>query len=349
MGDWNMDRPTRQKITITDVAEMAHVSKVTVSRVLNGAPVVGEKTRQRILKLIDSLDFQPDAFAQGLASHRTNTLGFVIPHTGSYAHTSTFYPLFLTSVVQEAAAHGMNVLISTATDETDADSAFRAILRGRRINGVIVGAEQFGGAQLKELLTRNVPFVMIGRSGFAPTHYVDVDHIAGARAAAEHLVANGHDRIAILAGPRTLPYVDDRVRGVVDVYRERGLPSPAVVHCTYEAREATVAVQDTLRRETDVTAIFAAAGDFVAPLFRACAGMGRSIPHDLSLVAFDDHPLFELLTPAITAVAQPVDEIVMAAVKMLLDLIAGKQPEREAVVVTPGLVLRASCERARRP
>jgi LacI family transcriptional regulator len=79
-------------MTIKDIAEMAHVSKGTVSRVINGVAGVGDDTRKRVLKLIESLDFHPDASARGLAARKTNTMGFVIPHTGKYTLTSTFWP-----------------------------------------------------------------------------------------------------------------------------------------------------------------------------------------------------------------------------------------------------------------
>ena len=230
-------------MTINDIAEMAHVSKGTVSRVINGVPGVGEETRRRILKLIESLDFHPNASARGLAARKTNTMGFVIPHTGKYTLTSTFWPMFLTVVTQEAAARGINVLLSTARAEDDVDSAFRSILRGRRIDGAIIGAEQFGERQLAELLLKSFPFVMMGRSVQMSSYYVDVDNALGARMAAMHLADSGHADVAVLAGPDWLPYVHDRIKGITDVFRERGLPDPFVVHCNYDTVEAARCVQ----------------------------------------------------------------------------------------------------------
>src|SRR5208337_698080 len=192
---------SRTPLTINDIAEMAHVSKGTVSRVINGMPGVGDDTRRRVLKLIESLDFHPNASARGLAARKTNTMGFVIPHTGKYTLTSTFWPMFLTIVTQEAAARGINVLLSTARAEDDVDSAFRSILRGRRIDGAIIGAEQFGERQLAELLLKSLPFVTIGKSPSLGIYSVDVDNEVGAYIAVEHLIRAGHRSIAMLAGP----------------------------------------------------------------------------------------------------------------------------------------------------
>jgi LacI family transcriptional regulator len=330
-------------MTIKDIAEMAHVSKGTVSRVINGMNGVGVDTRRRVLKLIESLDFHPDASARGLAARRTNTLGFVIPHTGRYTLTSTFWPVLLTVITQEAAGRGINVLLSTARSEDDVDSAFRTILRGRRIDGAIIGAEQFGEKQLAELLLKNMPFVMVGRSSHISTAYVDVDNALGARMAAELLAAKGHARVAILAGPERLPYVPERVQGFRGVYKERDLPEPAVFHCSYDTDDAVRCAREILRSLPDVSALFVAAGDLVIGTLKACAEMGRRVPADLSIICFDDHPFFAHLTPPITAVAQPIVEIGVAAVQMLFELMAGREPGRRAVIVPPQLVERGSC------
>ena len=322
---------------------MAHVSKGTVSRVINGVPGAGDETRRRILKLIESLDFHPDASARGLAARRTNTIGFVIPHTGTYTLTSTFWPVFLTVVTQEAAARGLNVLVSTARTEDDVDSAFRSILRGRRIDGAVIGAEQFAEKQLAELLLKNVPFVMVGRSAHVSTHAVDVDNPLGARMAAEHLIGMGHERIAVLAGPKGIPYVSDRVSGICDALRQHGCPEPVIAHCPYDSDDAGACAREVLLARPAVTAVFAAAGDLVPAALRACSELDRSVPGDVSIVSFDDHPYFAHLSPGIAAVAQPIEAIASAAVGMLFELMAGREPERRLVIVPPRFVERGSC------
>ena len=92
-----------------------------------------------------------------------------------------------------------------------------------------------------------------------------------------------------------------------------------------------------------MTAIFVAAGDLVVGALKACAEMGRSVPADISLVSFDDHPFFAHLSPGITAMAQPIEEMGAAAVEMLFELMAGREPERKAMIIAPRLVERGSC------
>jgi LacI family transcriptional regulator len=331
-------------MTIKDVAEMAHVSKGTVSRVINGVPGVGEETRRRVMKLIETLDFHPNAAARGLAAKRAHTLGLVIPHTGRYSMTSTFWPVLLTSITEQAAARGLNVLLSTARAEDDVDSALRAILRGRRVDGAIIGAEQFGEKQLAELVLKGLPFVMIGRSPYLSSCSVDVDNAAGAREAVQHLIGCGHRTIAMLAGPENLPYVHERVRGFREAMEAAGLDPGIVASCPYDTEEAVRCTKRVLAGNP-VTALFVAAGDLVLGAMKAVTEEGRSIPRDLSLVSFDDHPFFPHFTPAVTAVGQPIEDMGKAAVLMLFELIAGRQPEEKAVILPPKLLARASCAR----
>ena len=330
-------------MTIKDIAEMAHVSKGTVSRVINGIPGVGQETRHRILKLIESLDFHPNAAARGLAAKRTHTLGFVIPHTGRYSMTSTFWPVLLISITEQAALRGINVLLSTARSEDDVDSAFRSILKGRQIDGAIIGADQIGEKQLAELLVKGLPFVMVGRSSYISPYSVDVDNESGAYIAVQHMIRAGHRTIAMLAGPNHYYYVQERVRGFVRAMTENGLDPSHVYFSSYEPREATQGVATALSDNPSLSALFVAAGDLVFETVKTCTEAGRRIPDDLSIVSFDDHPFFEHFVPPVTVVSQPIEKLGEKAVEMLLTLMDGREPEEKTAILQPTLVERGSC------
>jgi DNA-binding LacI/PurR family transcriptional regulator len=107
--------------------------------------------------------------------------------------------------------------------------------------------------------------------------------------------------------------------------------------------EAARCVEGILLSRPAVTAIFVAAGDLVVGALRACTEMGRAVPADISLISFDDHPFFAHLAPGVTAIAQPIEEIGAAAVEMLFELMAGREPERAAMIIPPRLVERGSC------
>lgn len=327
-------------ITIQDIAELAKVSKGTVSRVINGGPGVGAETRKRILKLIEELDYQPNASAQGLAAKRTNNIGVIIPHTGGYSMSTTYWPTLLTAITEKAASQDYNVLLSTARSQEDVDSAYRTILKGKRVDGLIVGAEQFGEKHLAELLLKDFPFVMVGKSMTFSHYYVDVDNVGGARRMTEHLINLGHQKIAMLAGPEIYPSVRSRVRGFQEAMSKAQLDPERVIYTTYQKEDAEKTTLQILRKDPP-TALFVAAGDLFLGALEAARKAKISIPEQMALVSFDDHPFYPYLSPSITAVKQPIHDLGLAAVEMLFMLMNKKTPVQKRILPVE-IVVRGS-------
>jgi LacI family transcriptional regulator len=213
------------------------------------------------------------------------------------------------------------------------------------VDGLIVGAEQFGHKQLAELLLKGFPFVMVGKSPFVSHWHVDVDNAGGACLATRHIAGLGRRRIAMLAGPEEYPSVGERVEGYRQAMDEAGLP-PQVVHCAYQdgtaPSSAIAAVQRLFDARPAIDGLFVAAGDLVSPALAGAAGRGVWIPADVALVVFDDHPYYERFSPALTAVSQPIHDLGQAAFDMLFALMSGESPERERILPTR-LVVRDSC------
>jgi DNA-binding LacI/PurR family transcriptional regulator len=342
--------PSGGPLTIRDVAVMAAVSPGTVSKVLNDAPGVGPQTRGRVLDLVRQLDYHPDASARSLVVRRTGSIGVIIPHTGSYSMASAYWPVLLTAITDRAAERDMNVLLSTARSEEDVDSAYRSILRGRRVDGLVVGAEQFGQTQLTELLVKGFPFVVVGKSPFVSHWHVDVDNTGGACLATKHLASLGRRRIAMLAGPEEYPSVRERVEGYREAMQAVGL-EPRVEHCAYHdasaVRSAAAAVERLLDERPEVDALFVGAGDLATPALAGAARRGIAIPSDLAVVVFDDHPYYDRFSPALTAVSQPIHDLGEAAFDMLFALMSGQPPEARERILPTRLVVRASCGASR--
>lgn len=334
-------------LTIKDIAALANVSKGTVSKALNDSPGIREDTKARILRIVKDLNYQPNAAAQGLASQRTDNIGVIIPHTGDYSMSSTYWPLLLTAITERAAARSVNVLLSTARSEEDIDSAYNVILRGRRVDGLVVSAEQFGQKQLAELVYKGFPFVMVGKSRFVAHYYVDVDNVGGARDMTRHLIDQGHRSLVMLAGPAHLPSVQERVQGFLTATSEAGVPAK-VHHCAYQQTPVDV-IKGILLERPRTTALFVAAGDFVPPALGAIAALGLTVPDDLSLVSFDDHPYFAYFRTPLTAVNQPIRELGEAAADLLFALMSGAEPEEKCRILPTTLVARQSCARVPDP
>jgi LacI family transcriptional regulator len=164
-----------------------------------------------------------------------------------------------------------------------------------------------------------------------------------------HLIEQGHRSIAMLAGPERHVYMQERVQGFTRALAEHRLAPVAVSYCSYQAEDAIQQVKALFAAYPRLTAIFVAAGDLVIGTMKACVDAGRLIPRDVSIIAFDDHPFFEHLTPAVTAVRQPVAEMGRIAVDILLALMEGKEPDVKVAVLPPTLMPRGSTCAPREP
>lgn len=328
--------------TIKDIANRAGVSPGTVSKVLNDAPGVGAETRARIRRIVEELDYEPNALAQGLAARRTGNIGVIVPHTGSYFLGGTYWPVLLTSIAEQAALRNLNVVLSTARSDEDVESAYRSLLRGRKVDGVVVGGEDFGLRQHSELLLKNIPFVMVGKAPLLPQCFVDADNVGGGAMMARHLLGIGHRRIALVVGPARYPASVERARGFSEAMEGAGL-EPVVTYAEFRPDAAASAIKALLARVPRPTALCLAAGDLVTAGLRVIAAAGLHIPGEIALVAFDDHPLYVHFAPPLTAVDQPVHEMGATAVKMLFTLMEGRVPDAPRPLLPTRLVIRGSC------
>jgi LacI family transcriptional regulator len=157
-----------------------------------------------------------------------------------------------------------------------------------------------------------------------------------------HLIGLGHRDIAMLAGPEHLPSARDRVQAYRAAMLEAGL-EPRARHCSYHAEDAVESIKDLLSVKPRCSALFAAAGDLVTAALVSAAEFGLKIPDDLALVSFDDHPLYEHFSPALTAVSQPIHDLGQAAVDLLFPLMDGAEPDEKSRILPTKIVIRESC------
>ena len=201
------------KLTIKQIAELAQVSKGTVSKVLNGHEGIGPATRERILALIERLDYHPDSSARALALQKTGVLGFLIPHEAATSLTGQFWTIVLSGISQKATQRGYNVLVLTTPREGDIQGALNQILKRSSVDGLIIGSELIDPESLSTLMKQNIPFVLLGQNPDFQHWCVDIDSLQGTTLLVDHMVAQGYRKIGALFGPAHYPYVKARSLG----------------------------------------------------------------------------------------------------------------------------------------
>jgi LacI family transcriptional regulator len=333
--------------TISDVAQRAGVSAMTVSRVINNSGYSSRETRARVEVAITELGYVPNALARQLRSRRTKTLALVVSDI-----SNPFFTTIARGVEDVAVRHGFSVMFCNTDESEKVEARYLLMLIERQVDGVLLVPARSSGTSFRLLRAHKMPVVVLDRRVAARgVDSVRCDSEAGAYALTRHLIALGHRRIAVLTGRRTISTSVDRVAGCRRALEEAGLtlgdelvryggfnfgsPNQADGH-----RMAQHVLASASPRPT---AIFAANNFIAFGAIRALREAGVRVPEEMSIVAFDDLPTEWVSDPFLTVAAQPAYEIGHQAATMLLDRLSGDRvAEGEDVVLPFQLIIRRS-------
>jgi len=331
-----MASPAADKPNIRQVAQLAGVSHMTVSRVLNDHPNIREATRRRVEEAIDQLGYRPNMTARALATQRSRRIGVLVESAATFGPTSTLY-----AVESAARASGYvvsSVLLRAGEEITPQEAVDHLVAQG--VDALCVVAPRSSSIAALRRIAVGVP-VLVVKPDKDPTFLtVTVDQQAGTALAVDHLVSLGHRDILHLAGP--LDWLDARTR-------ERSFHARAK---SWGLRERPIVVGDWtadfaydfargIRELPEYTAIFAANDDMAVGLVHGLHDRGFSVPDDVSVVGFDDIPLARHVIPPLTTVRQNFHALGVSVV----DVLRAAIEEQEIPTVTkipPEIVARAS-------
>ena len=307
MANTSADKPN-----IRQVAQLAGVSHMTVSRVLNDYPYIKEATRRRVLEVIEELDYRPNMAARALATQRSQRIGVLVESAVEFGPTST---LRAVESAARLAGYSVSAIALRGGDEITPQEAVDN-LTTQGIDALCVVAPRSSSIAALRKISIGVP-VLVVKPDKDPTFLtVSVDQQEGTTLAVDHLVSLGHRDILHLAGP--LDWLDARAR-------ERAFHARAKA---WGIRERPIVVGDWtadfaydfargIRELPDYTAIFAGNDDMAVGLIHGLADRGFSVPDDLSVVGFDDVPLSAHVLPPLTTIRQNVHALGVSAVDML--------------------------------
>lgn len=329
--------------TLEEVAQLAGVSRSTVSRVINDHPHVRAETRERVWEAIRKSGYQPHAIARSLVTKRTHIIGVVIPEAVTTLFTDPFFPILLRGATEACNEHGYQVMLSLFPVSADRQEIYQRSVRNAYLDGVIVASAALDDPLIPDLLRDGVPFVCVGRHPDGRVYSVDVDNIGGARMAVDYLIRLGHRRIGALTGRLDTAQGQDRLEGYRQALATHKIPleEDLIVEGDFTESSGTIGVQRLLPAEPG--AIFVASDTMAVGAMKALRQAGLEVPRDIALVSFDDIPVASAIEPPLTTVRQPIGRLAALAVEMLLDLIEhpGSGPQR--IVLPTQLLIRESC------
>lgn len=328
---------TRTRVTIADVAAHAGVSVSTVSKVINERYGVADTTFERVRGVIDELGYHASLAGQSLRSRRTNVIGVLV------RDLEPFSAELLKGVGEGIHGTGYELVVFSGCgqpqDQAGWERRYLARISGTLADGVILvtpGSVDAAAGTPVVAVDHNV------RSSALPT--VDSENFLGAASAVEHLLALGHRRIGFVAGRSDLESARLREAAYRHALEQAGVAfDPALVRDGgFQPETAGEATDALLALERRPTAIFAASDVMALAAMTAARARGLAIPDDLSVVGFDNVPESALATPPLTTVEQPIRQMGVEAVRILMELFADPARAPERVVLPTRLVVRQS-------
>ena len=325
-----------RQASLTDVAELAGVSHMTVSRVINGTGPVRPETRARVEAAIRELDYRPNSAARTLATGKSETVGVVALDSTLYGPASMLYG------IEHAAREAGYAITISSVGRPQPQSISDAVenLRRQAVEGILVIAPHVSAGRALDFTPRDVPLVAVGAAESAPVPVVTVDQYDGARRATEHLLALGHKTVWHVAGPADWLEARAREQGWRETLESHGIEPPPVLRGDWSPRSGYDAGRN-LAAERGMTAVFVANDQMALGMLRAFTEAGITVPRDVHVVGFDDVPEAAYFSPPLTTVRQDFIEVGRQAFELLL--LRLRDEDRGARhLITPELVVRES-------
>ena len=333
--------------TIVDVAKAAGVSTATVSRVINTPGAVRESTRDRVHQAMKLCNYRYNALARGFVTKRTHTIGLIIPTI-----TNPGFAESTRGIQDRADDAGLSVLLGNTNYDSKTEKKLIRVFLEMQVDGMVITTTKPKSKALQFLVNDSFPFVLLYstiRRG--PISCVGVDNFQGGYMATKHLIDNGHQRIAMIAGAFSF---SDKSRHRWDGYRkclrDNGIDynNCYMIQTTYGLDSGRESIQKLLQLDPPPTAVFCSNDYLAIGVMEGARKMGLKLPDELSIVGFDDIPLASYVTPGLDTIHQPAYEMGIMGVEALVNHIenGSKPPFRRLLDLE--LIIRGSVSSSKR-
>ncbi|MGP4038721.1 LacI family DNA-binding transcriptional regulator [Gracilibacillus sp. D59] len=330
------------KVTIADVAEQAGVSKTTVSRILNGN--YGHNTPETIktvLKVVEELEYRPNALAKGLKSMKTNVIGIVLSN-----FRNEFWFNVLEGVEDTCKDEGYNLMICNSDGDPELEEQYIKEFQMRQVDGIVINPTVRNQALYEKLVTDKYPMVVINRKidGLHANNVV-VDNIKGGYIAVNHLLENGRQHIlAITYKNENISTWQERIKGYKEALFSNGLTEDSLYILEIEnLRRANKQIKKYLLENPVIDGVFSTNNMLTLELIEALKKLDKKVPAEIGIVGYDDTIWAKHINPPLTTIKQPSYDIGKESARLLIKEIKSKElPTVKNIIFQPELVVRES-------
>jgi len=323
--------------TIYSVADRAGVSIATVSRVLQGSPLVSERARTKVQDAARELNYVPLAAARNLAVRQHEAHGLVLPEL-----SGPYYSELLMGFESRAAALGQSVVLMLAADKPDLARAVAQL--ATRVDGIaLLASAAIPDEVVRSVQGRKPVLVISGDARYEGVDTVSAENVHSARELAAHLFAHGRRALVFVGDPDLGPDIRSRYDGFVAAHTERGLTAPDPVRIPFREADGAAYARTLLAGAPTPDALVCANDELALAIMQTLQDGGCRVPEDVAVVGWDDVMTARYVRPGLTTVRQPVARLGALAADRLHDRVTGAPVTDEAQTVPTELVLRSSC------
>ncbi|KPU27257.1 hypothetical protein TR13x_05755 [Caloranaerobacter sp. TR13] len=330
------------KVTISDIARIAGVSKSTVSRVLNNSKPVSEEVRKKVLKAIEDTNYKPSLLARSLANKKTNLIGVVIPDV-----SNSFFSELVRGIQDYAGSKSYNILLCNTYFDHTKEIQYLNILSEQEVEGIIFLTSKIVEEHVDFFRNFRKPVVIVNRKiEELNIPCVDVDNFKASYEAVNYLINLNHNRIGMIRGPLNNKSVGlNRFEGYKKALEDNGIEfnEDLVVEGNFTINDGYKAMGKLLSLRDIPTAVFCASDSMAIGAIKCIMDSGFKVPDDISIIGFDGIPMASIFVPSITTIAQPILEMGTTAIKMIFDQLEGK--EVKDIIMPTELEVRQSTKR----
>ncbi|TCP29640.1 LacI family transcriptional regulator [Scopulibacillus darangshiensis] len=323
-------------VTIYDIAKRANVSSMTVSRVINNSGTVKEETRKKVEQIIKELNYIPNSAARSLNIKETKILSLIITDI-----TNPFFTKVARGAEDKAKQMGYRLLLSNSDESLEKESEYINMILSSGVDGVLIAPSgDQSKKNLRTLIKHRIPFVLIDREvDGIQSDVVMGDNFDGTRKLIEHIIQQGHRKIALINGPSNISTARAREKAFIETLQLSGIqPEENLMYnISFKQNNAEKIVEKlvSLKKAERPTAIFAANNFIAVDTVKALRDLGKSVPEDMAIVCFDDPEPIPGFNPFLTVAAQPDYNFGYLGVQLLIERIEKKGPQGFQRIVLP--------------
>jgi LacI family transcriptional regulator len=337
-------RSLKKKASIHDIARQLKVSATTVSFVLNGKAEekrISSDLEKRIMKYVRETGYQPNHVAKSLRTGKSKIIGMLVEDI-----SDPFFSSIARVIEGNAYKLGYKIFYSSTENDGEKTRALIKVLRERQVDGYIIAPPPGIEEEVKSLMNDNLPVILFDRYFLSlETTNVIVDNFGGSHAAIKHFLENGYKNIAFVTLDSSQTQMHDRLKGYIKAIAGNKLKQ-CVCKIPYAMKQDKIveAIRLFLEKHPEIDAVLFGTNYLAVSGLEALHQLGLKIPSDVAVIGFDDNTHFSLFSPAITAVAQPVQEISETVIKKLIARLSGKEKlaEKGTIVLPVKLIVRES-------